>query len=242
MILNCVVIDDEFLARQYLKDYIARVPFLNLIGDYDSPLLIIEELKKGNIDIIFLDIQMPDISGLDFLGSLNPQPLIIFTTAYSEFALEGYEHNTVDYLLKPVSFERFLKAVNKTVNLASGLSKGIKTSETETRAEKKKWNNYLTIRADRKLYKINYPDIIFIEGQKAYVTFHTRDRKITALIAMKDLEESLPHDMFIRIHKSYIVAIKFLESLEGNVVTVGGNKIPVGRNYRDRIESIFRIK
>jgi len=235
MIFNCAVIDDEFLARQYLKDYIARVPFLNLAGDYDSPLLILEELKEGKLDLLFLDIQMPDISGIDFLKSINPQPYIIFTTAYREFALEGYEHNTVDYLLKPFSFERFLKAVNKVADMASGkVPRPHEKQKTET--------DYLTIRADRKIYKINYNDIIFIEGQKAYVTFHTREKKITALASMKELEDSLPPSMFARIHKSFIVAVRLIESLEGNLIGISGKKLPVGRNYREKVEAIFRIR
>ena len=239
MILNCAVIDDEFLARQYLKDYIARVPILNLVGDFDSPLLILEELRKGNIDLLFLDIQMPDISGLDFLKSLNPQPYIIFTTAYSEFALNGYEHNTIDYLLKPFSFERFLKAVNKAADIASASGKGTLNRRYEKNGSV---SNYLTIRADRKLYKINYNDILFIEGQKAYVTFHTTERNITAIAVMKELEDVLPRDMFIRIHKSFIVAVRFIDSLEGNLIGISGKKLPVGRNYRERVEEIFRIR
>jgi DNA-binding LytR/AlgR family response regulator len=201
MKLTCAIIDDEYLARQYIRDYIERLPFLDLAGDYNSPLLIMDELKRNAIDILFLDIQMPDITGIDFLKILNPQPYIILTTAYKEYALEGYEHNVIDYLLKPFSFDRFLKAINKVVD----------------RVEKERiGRTYMTIRADRKLYKINYDDLIFIEGQRAYVTFHTTQKKITALVSMKELEEKLPKDQFIRIHKCFIVSIKYLESLEGS--------------------------
>jgi DNA-binding LytR/AlgR family response regulator len=227
MKLTCVIIDDEYLARQYIRDYIERLPFLELVGDYNSPLLIMDELKKNAIDILFLDIQMPDITGIDFLKILNPQPYIVLTTAYKEYALEGYEHNVIDYLLKPFSFDRFLKAINKVVD----------------RVEKERTGRtFMTIRADRKLYKINYDDLIYIEGQRAYVTFHTTQKKITALISMKELEEKLPGDQFIRIHKCFIVSIKFLESLEGNMIEICGRKLAVGSSYRDQVEKVLKFR
>jgi DNA-binding LytR/AlgR family response regulator len=227
MKLTCVIIDDEYLARQYIRDYIERLPFLELAGDYNSPLLIMDELKRNAIDILFLDIQMPDITGIDFLKILNPQPYIILTTAYKEYALEGYEHNVIDYLLKPFSFDRFLKAINKVVDRAEKEGTG---------------RTFMTIRADRKLYKINYDDLIYIEGQRAYVTFHTTQRKITALISMKELEEKLPGDQFIRIHKCFIVSIKYLESLQGNMIEICGRKLAVGSSYRDQIEKILKFR
>jgi DNA-binding LytR/AlgR family response regulator len=227
MKLTCAIIDDEYLARQYIRDYIERLPFLDLVGDYNSPLLIMDELKRNAIDILFLDIQMPDITGIDFLKILNPQPYIILTTAYKEYALEGYEHNVVDYLLKPFSFDRFLKAINKVVDMVEKERIG---------------RTYMTIRADRKLYKINYDDLIYIEGQRAYVTFHTTQKKITALISMKELEEKLPRDQFIRIHKCFIVSIKYLESLEGNMIEICGKKLAVGSSYRNQVEKILKFR
>ena len=243
MKLNCAVIDDEFLARQYIKDYVQKLPFLNLVGDYNSPLHVIGEIKDKKIDILFLDIQMPDITGLEFLKTLNPQPYIIITTAYKEYALEGYEHNVVDYLLKPFSFDRFLKAVNKVVNKIQKEKIPIHLDKDPEINEKPQIEKtYLIIRADRKLYKINYDDLIFIEGQKSYVTFHTREKKITALITLKELEEMLPEDHFIRIHKSYIVSIKDIEALEGNMLEIHGVKLSIGSSFRDKIEKIFKIK
>jgi DNA-binding LytR/AlgR family response regulator len=227
MKLTCAIIDDEYLARQYIRDYIERLPFLDLVGDYNSPLMIMDELKRNAIDILFLDIQMPDITGIDFLKILNPQPYIILTTAYKEYAIEGYEHNVIDYLLKPFSFDRFLKAINKVVDMVEKERIG---------------RTYMTIRADRKLYKINYDDLIFIEGQRAYVTFHTTQKKITALISMKELEEKLPRDQFIRIHKCFIVSIKYLESLEGNMIEICGKKLAVGSSYRDQVEKIMKFR
>jgi DNA-binding LytR/AlgR family response regulator len=240
---QCAIVDDEFLARQYLKDYVNRLPFLKLIGDYDSPLLILEELSDNNVDILFLDIQMPDISGLDFLKTLHPQPCIILTTAYKEYALEGYEYNVIDYLLKPFSFDRFLKAVNKAVDrierdkAAYGAGK-----ENGTENQPVMDTDHLVVRADRKWYKINYDDLFYIEGQKAYVTFHTRTKKITALISLKELEESLPRERFMRIHKSFIVSVRHIETLEGNMLGICGVKLSIGSNYRDQVNNYFNIR
>jgi DNA-binding LytR/AlgR family response regulator len=243
MKLTCAIVDDEFLARQYLKDYIKKLPFLELIGDYDSPLMILEELKRNAIDILFLDIQMPDISGLDFLKTLNPQPYVILTTAYKEYALEGYEHNVIDYLLKPFSFDRFLKAVNKAIdriNKERAVFSSIKKPMEITPAISE--YHFMTIRADRKWYKINFDDLIFIAGQKAYVTFHTRTKNITALKSLKELEETLPPEKFIRIHKSFIVSIRHVETLEGNLISIGGQKLSIGSNYREKVKGLLKIQ
>lgn len=239
MSYNCAIVDDEFLARQYIRDYVGRLPFLNLVGDYDSPLMILEELRNKDIDILFLDIEMPDISGLDFLRTLNPQPYVILTTAYREYALEGYEYNVVDYLLKPFSFDRFLKAVNKAVDRAQKERQTAPGSPAP--AEPKE--EYLTIRADRKLYKIHFDDLVYVEGQRAYVTLHTRQKNITALIAMKELEAQLPADRFIRIHKSFIVSVRHMEALEGNMLEITGKiKLSIGTSYRDQVELIFKVR
>jgi len=243
MRITCAIVDDEYLARQYIRDYVERLPMLELVGDYDSPLMILQKLNEGSIDILFLDIQMPDITGLDFLKTVNPQPFVIFTTAYKEFALEGYEHNVIDYLLKPFSFERFLKAVNKAIDRINKEKSIINNAATpEEGVMPVMENNFMTIRADRKWYKINYDDLIYVEGQKAYVTFHTRMKKITALISLKELEESLPPEKFIRIHKSFIVSISHIETLEGNLIGISGQKLSVGSSYREKVNDLFKIQ
>jgi len=241
MTIRCAIIDDEFLARKYIKDYVHKVPYLELIGDYNSPLKAMEKLQEGTIDLLFLDIQMPDISGLDFLRSLDQKPNVILTTAYEEYALEGYELEVTDYLLKPFSFDRFLKAVNK-------VNKSMQERQTQPEAQKQQHTptdfkeHYIIIRADRKLYKINYEDLIYIKGQKAYVTFYSENKKrITALASLKELEEKLPCDQFIRIHKSYIVSIKKIDALEGNQLEVSGEKLPVGKNYRQHVVKLFDL-
>jgi DNA-binding LytR/AlgR family response regulator len=237
MKLKCAIVDDEFLARQYLTDYIGKIPFLELVGDYNSPLLVVDLIRKGKIDVLFLDIQMPDITGLDFLRTLDKSPLVVFTTAYKDYALESFEFNVVDYLLKPFSFERFLKAVNKVAEI----QENTKQVDYNQQVRPMLYDTYLTIRADRKHYKINYDSLIYIEGQKAYVTFYTTNKKVTALASLKDLEDQLPDNQFIRIHKSYIVSIKHIESLEGNLIEINNIQLPVGKSYRKFVEKLFGI-
>ena len=240
MKIRCIVIDDEALARKYLKEYISKVPFLELIGDFNSPLKAYELLEKGMVDLMFLDIEMPDIKGLDFLRSLNRKPFVILTTAYKEYALEGYELDIIDYLLKPFSFNRFLKAVNKVNMIMLSIEK--KEEPTSSYNQTDFHEDYIVIRADRKYYKINYDDLIFVEGQKAYVTFHSEGKKnITALASLKELEEKLPEKKFIRIHKSYIVSVKKIDSLEGNMIEIAGEKLPVGKSFKLRVAELFGL-
>jgi DNA-binding LytR/AlgR family response regulator len=241
MNIRCAIIDDEYLARQYMREYIAKIPLLELEGDYNSPMKAMAPLQEGRIDLLFLDIQMPEISGLEFLRSLEQRPYVILTTAYKEFALEGYELDVTDYLLKPFSFERFMKAVNKVHQAMQGKSEAPESSYGEEQKTDFR-TDYLVIRADRKYYKINYEDLIYIEGQKAYVTFHSEDNKrVTALASLKDLEEKLPAGQFIRIHKSYIVSVKKIDALEGNQIEVKGEKLPVGKNYRQEVAQVFGL-
>lgn len=241
MKIKCLVIDDERLAREYIKNYISKVPQLELLGEFNSPLKAVDLIKSGKVDLLFLDIQMPDITGVDFLKSLTHAPAVIFTTAYQEYALEGFNLNAVDYLLKPFSFERFFQAVNKIIDKLESKTSTISDFEPPIDSQTKVEDTYLTIRADRKFYKINFNDIKYIEGQKAYVTFHTNVRKITALASLKDLEEALPEKQFIRIHKSYIVSIQEILSLEGNLIEVFNTKLPVGKSYKDNVMKIFGI-
>lgn len=241
MKLNCIIIDDESLARKYLKDYVSKVPFLEFSGEFNSPLKAMEIISSGNIDLIFLDIEMPEITGIDFLKSQQHIPQVILTTAYREYALDGYELNITDYLLKPFSFDRFLKAVNKANLLHQTKNSQIK-SKSEEYNQADFHVDYLIIHANKKYYKVNYSDLIYMEGQKAYVTFYTgRNGKITALASLRELEEKLPIKKFIRIHKSYIVSVDHMDSLEGNQLSVSGEKLPVGKNYKINVSKIFNI-
>lgn len=228
---NVIIVDDEYLAQKLLQDYVSKMDALQLVATCSNAFEAMNALKNNQVDIMFLDIQMPDLTGLELVKSLEHKPSIIFTTAYSEYAVDAFNLSVVDYLLKPFDFPRFVQAVNKAIGAELPKSKGDDLPhDTISRS-----NDFITVKADYKLYKINYDDLLFIEGQHEYVTFHTTQRRITALFALKDLEEILPKDKFVRVHKSYIVSFKQIQDLDKSDVTVAGTKIPVGASYRDEL-------
>lgn len=222
---NVLIVDDEFLARKLLSEYVSKVDFLHLVDTCPDATKAMEVLNNESVDILLLDIQMPDISGMEMLRLLKDKPAVILTTAFSEYAVDAFSLGVVDYLLKPFDYARFLQAINKAVSLNLSASENI--SETA--------NDYMMVKADYKLYKINFDDLLFIEGQHEYVTFHTKAKRITALYSLKNLEDILPKDKFVRVHKSFIVSIKNIEDIDKVNVTVSGNKIPVGASYRDAL-------
>ena len=228
---NVIIVDDEYLAQKLLQDYVSKVDSLQLVSTCSNAFEAMNALKSNQVDIMFLDIQMPDLTGLELVKSLEHKPSIIFTTAYSEYAVDAFNLSVVDYLLKPFDFPRFIQAVNKAIGAELPKTKGEDgPHDTVSRS-----NDFITVKADYKLYKINYDDLLFIEGQHEYVTFHTTQRRITALFALKDLEGILPKDKFVRVHKSYIVSFKQIQDLDKSDVTVAGAKIPVGASYRDEL-------
>ncbi|MBR3730138.1 MAG: response regulator transcription factor [Bacteroidales bacterium] len=228
---NVIIVDDEYLAQKLLQDYVSKMDTLQLVATCSNAFEAMNALKNNQVDIMFLDIQMPDLTGLELVKSLEHKPSIIFTTAYSEYAVDAFNLSVVDYLLKPFDFPRFVQAVNKAIGAELPKTKGGDLPhDTISRS-----NDFITVKADYKLYKINYDDLLFIEGQHEYVTFHTTQRRITALFALKDLEEILPKDKFVRVHKSYIVSFKQIQDLDKSDVTVAGTKIPVGASYRDEL-------
>lgn len=222
---NVLIVDDEFLARKLLSEYVSKVDFLHLVDTCPDATKAMEVLNNESVDILLLDIQMPDISGMEMLRLLKDKPAVILTTAFSEYAVDAFSLGVVDYLLKPFDYARFLQAINKAVSLNLSASENI--SKTA--------NDYMMVKADYKLYKINFDDLLFIEGQHEYVTFHTKAKRITALYSLKNLEDILPKDKFVRVHKSFIVSIKNIEDIDKVNVTVSGNKIPVGASYRDAL-------
>ncbi|MFN0015086.1 MAG: LytR/AlgR family response regulator transcription factor [Saprospiraceae bacterium] len=229
--IRCLVVDDEELARALLQNYIGRVPNLELAAACANPLEAVGVLQQQGIDLLFLDIQMPELTGIEFLRTLTSKPLVIFTTAYAEFALDGYALDVTDYLLKPFSFERFLQAVNKASTLLQARSGNLNANkETEQLAK-----DFILVKADHKVHRIKLDDIRFIQGMREYVAFHTPSGRLLSLNALKNLEEELPEERFIRIHKSYIVAIDKIDTLEGNMVHVGKEKLPIGASYRDMV-------
>ncbi len=222
---NVLIVDDEFLARKLLTEYVSKIDYLQLVDTCPDATKAMEVIHNENIDILLLDIQMPDISGMEMLKLINNKPSVILTTAYSEYAVDAFSLGVVDYLLKPFDYARFLQAINKAVSQKNNVQEYV--PETP--------NDYMMIKADYKLYKVNYDDLLFIEGQHEYVTFHTKTKRITALYSLRNLEETLPKDKFIRTHKSFIVSIKNIEDIDKTNVTVAGNKIPVGASFRDAL-------
>ena len=226
--MRCIIIDDEPLARKGLKEYIQDVDFLDLIGEFENPLKASDLLLNHGIDLIFLDIQMPKITGLEFIKTLSHPPQFIFTTAYPQYAVEGFELSAVDYLLKPFSFERFWKAVNK----ARTHFEGIKQQALPSPAKEP---GYFFIKTDNKLVRIKYDDIIFVEALQNYVCIYTLDKKYITYLTFKSVEENLPQDQFLKIHKSFIVAIAKIESIEGNEIKIGAHALPISRASKEEV-------
>lgn len=236
MKLNCVIIEDEPLARNLLSDYVNKVPSLNLVQAFGNPLEALELLRTQPIDILFLDVQMPQLTGISLLKVLQNKPMVILTTAYSEYALEGYELDVADYLLKPVTFERFLKAVDKVTQRLSGESKQTVVVETQATPD------YVFVKDGTKSVKVMLDEILYVEGLKDYVTIHTRQQKITTLQRMKTLEEQLPAEKFIRIHNSFIIAVRAIDVVQKNEVQIGPALLPIGDTYRKAFREFIEKK
>ncbi|MBQ4915111.1 response regulator transcription factor [Maribacter sp. MMG018] len=217
--INCVVVDDEELARTLLANYIERIDFITLVGQAENPLEALQLMREHTVNLLFLDIQMPEIKGTEFAKMVGSDTKIIFTTAYSEYALQGYELNAVDYLLKPITFERFLTAVNK-----------VKTNQIIEKSEA------ITIKSGYDLYKVQYGDIIYVVSDSEYVTYHTVDKKIISNQRLKTVEQELPSSLFIRVHRSYVVNRSYVTGLKGRDLILSDITIPVSDSYYDRVK------
>ncbi|MCX6284684.1 MAG: LytTR family DNA-binding domain-containing protein [Bacteroidetes bacterium] len=229
--LRCLVIEDEPLSQEVLARYIAGIPDLELAGICNDALPASGILRNSIVDLIFLDINLPVISGIRFLRSLSHPPMVIFTTAYPEFAVEGFEADAVDYLVKPFSFERFLKAVNKAFERASYLM-----SVNGLPAGEEKGNQgFIILRADKKVHKVNYSDILFLEATGDYVKVHTAAKTLLVHETFKDIEQQLPSGVFLRVHKSFIVPLGGISFIEGNRLNISGTSIPIGLVYREEL-------
>lgn len=225
--------EDEPLARNLLVDYVKKVSFLELTEASSNPLQALEILRNQQVDLMFLDIQMPEITGITLLKTLQKKPLVILTTAYSEYALESYDLDIVDYLLKPITFDRFLKAVDRAGQRAAPAPGQREPAAAEA------GNTFVFIKDGTKLVKINYEDILFVEGLKDYVTIVTKTRKVVSLQRLKSLEMQLPADQFIRIHHSYIIALKAVDSVHRGEVHIGTHVIPISESYRKGFKEII---
>ncbi len=228
---RCLVVDDEELARTLLENYIGRLPHLELVASCANPLAAMAVLQQQPVDVLFLDIQMPELTGIEFLRTLPHKPVVVFTTAYTEYALDGYALDVTDYLLKPFSFERFLQAVNKAIALVQA-KHNVGTSRGSDQPPAK---DHILVKAEHKVHRLRFDDILYIESMREYVAFHTPAGRLLSLNSLKSLEAELPPERFIRIHKSYMVAIAKIDTLEGNMVQVGKDKLPVGANYREAL-------
>lgn len=232
---KCLIVDDEPLAIELLRDHIAKLPRLVLTASCQNALEAFEVLKRREIDLVFLDIQMPTITGMEFVRSLRNPPAIIFTTAYRQYAVESYELNVVDYLLKPITFTRFLQAVDKYAELRKGLASPKEDNRTSEWAE----SGYIFVNANKKNIKVRFDEILYVESLKDYIRIHTADQKITTKEKISDFVDKLPAS-FLRIHRSYIVNTAFVTAFTAHDVEIGAREIPIGGSYKQRVFEALR--
>jgi len=226
MTLNCLIVDDEPIARDILRNYIAQVPYLNLAGECSDAFEAMQLINKQSIDLVILDINMPRLTGLDMLRTLKKYPAIIITSAYPEYALEGFELSVTDYLLKPFSFPRFVQATEKVLNQSQH------AGQTPAQPEK---DDFIMVKSDKKLTKVFFGDITYIEAYGNYIFIYTGQERIMSKQTLTQFEEQLPGEKFVRIHKSYIISLKAIKFFEGNEISVGDKKLPVGKVYRESL-------
>jgi two-component system, LytTR family, response regulator len=231
MFIKCLIVDDEPPAREVLKRYVEDTPGLELRGECANAVQALGVLQRESIDLIFLDIRMPQLTGVDFLKSLKNTPKIVFTTAYSEYALEGYELDIVDYLMKPVRFERFLKAINK----AFPLHNPVITDSDQVPQKEKRIESFVYFRADRKMVKVLLSEIVYIESMKDYVKVITDNQSIITKQSISSVETMLPEKKFIRTHRSFIVSVDKIRSFTNELIEIGETEIPIGKLYRNTV-------
>jgi DNA-binding LytR/AlgR family response regulator len=234
--ITCLVVDDEPPAVMVMEKYIAAVPLLHLAGQCNNAVDALALLRQDSIDLLFLDIQMPFILGTDFVRTLPKPPKVIFTTAYREFAVEGFELDAVDYLLKPISFERFLKAVNKIMKLQLIAADNL-LSDPAPKFDPDP--TFILLRADRRNLKVSFDDILFVESLKDYVKVVTKDKVIVSKLSISAIEEFLPSCLFLRIHRSFIAAIGKIDSFKLELIQIGKYELPVSRSYRHEVEKVL---
>ena len=232
MTISCAIIDDEPLAAGLLESYARKTPYLQLVGTYNSAILAMKDLRDNPVQLLFLDIQMPELSGVEFAKILPKDTRVIFTTAFPQYAVEGYKVNALDYLLKPISYEDFLKSTDKALEWFSIVQ----------RQDAYRRDRFMFVKTDYKLQRVNLDDILFIEGLKDYVRFYLKDgEKVMSLMSMKKLEEYLPRPEFLRTHRSYIVHMTETPLVDRFRIVFGENYIPVSENYKDDVQNYFDI-
>ena len=244
--IKCLVVDDEPLALHILEDYISKVPFLELVKSTTNPIEALTMVQEGNIDLVFLDVQMPELTGIQFLKIANGKTKVILTTAYPQYALEGYELDVVDYLLKPIAFDRFFKSAQKAQGI---IQPHIKQPAPETghqqvqpQQQQDFSTDFIFVKSEYKIQKVYLHQILFIEGLKDYISIFTTTERIITLQNMKKMEDTLPEKHFVRVHKSYIVALNKIDSIERSRIFIGDKIIPVGDTYRDNFFQLIEGK
>ncbi|GAB2985777.1 LytTR family DNA-binding domain-containing protein [Mucilaginibacter puniceus] len=245
--IRCLVVDDEPLALHILEDYIAKVPFLQLVKATTNPIEALTMVQEGNIDLVFLDVQMPELTGIQFLKIANGKTKVILTTAYSQYALEGYELDVVDYLLKPIAFDRFFKAAQKAQGIIQPaiVPQAIEQQVQQIQPQQPQqdfMNDFIFVKSEYKIQKVYLHQILYIEGLKDYISIFTPTERIITLQNMKKMEETLPDRYFMRVHKSYIVALNKIDSIERSRIFIGDKVIPVGDTYRDQFFKVIEGK
>lgn len=233
--IKCLIVDDEPLAREIIENYISRIDHLELIASCANALEAFNMISDKSIDLIFLDIQMPDLTGIDFLKDLNPAPKVIFTTAYSNYAVDAFNLEAIDYLLKPIEFSRFLKSVNKVLKLYKSTSALLELSNSNE-AETNYQDLFIYLKVEKKMQKIFLKNILFIESLKNYIKIKTCDREIIAYKSISNIESVLPSTHFLRVHRSFIIGIDHIDAFSTTEIELKGIKIPVGRNYKASVK------
>ncbi len=228
--IKCIIVEDETLAQDVIKSHLRQINRWELVGVYRNALEAMEALKTHEVDVMFLDIRLPGMSGLHFLRTLTDPPLVVLTTAYAEYAVESYEFSIIDYLLKPISFERFSKAISK---IEDGRLYSLTAREQEHVHE-----DHIFIKSNSKFFKVNFSEIIYVQGMKDYLKIHTPEYTLVTHQTMNELEKMLPSRQFLRVHKSYIVAIAHIRSIYGNSIELGKLTIPIGINYKETVMAL----
>ncbi len=236
--IRCLIVDDEPLALELIEDYVLKTPFLELVNKFNSPFQAIDALQSEKIDLIFLDIQMPGLSGIDFSKLLHNGPKVIFTTAYSQYALEGFKVDALDYLVKPINYQEFLKASNKALSWFS------LTEQTFDNKSVEPSNTSIFVKSEYKLLKVELSNILYIEGLKDYVKIYTKDQSkpILSLMSLKNLEEKLSPEQFMRVHRSFIVNLHQINKIERNRIVFGSVYIPIADSYKDQFQEFLNTK
>ncbi len=231
--MNCIIVDDEPLARDLLEDFISKIPFLNLKALCKNGFEAVETLQREKVDLIFLDIQMPDISGVQLFESLIVKPQVIFTTAYHDYAVEGFELDATDYLVKPFTFERFLKAANKAYRIYHLNNTG---TDSLKQIDENSQKDFLFVKEGTSTVRINLNEVLYMEGLKDYIKIFTKEKTVLTLMPLKTMEGKLPSDKFVRVHRSYIVSISKIDSIERSRIIIGDNWLPIGDYYKEEFQ------